>query len=76
MVDVPTLILSGGLDAATPTYRSEIVDRSLPDARLVVFPAGTHVQLGAVNECAARIMVSFIEEPSAPLPTDCLSGYR
>lgn len=75
-VDVPTLLLSGGLDAATPTYRSEIVERALPDARMVVFPAGTHVQLGAMNECAVAIMVSFLDDRSAPLQTDCLSEFR
>ncbi len=30
--DVPTLILSGGLDAATPTFRSEVGAGSLPRA--------------------------------------------
>jgi pimeloyl-ACP methyl ester carboxylesterase len=52
--DVPTLILSGGLDAATPTFRSEVVAKSLPRARLVVFPAGTHVQFWARSTCARR----------------------
>ena len=75
-VDVPTLLLSGGLDAATPTFRSEIVERALPEARMIVFPAGTHVQLGAANECAAAIQASFIADPAAELPTGCLSEFR
>lgn len=75
-VDVPTLVLSGGIDAQTPTFRSEIVAGSLPNARLVVFPDGTHVQLGAVNLCAARILTSFLADPGAPLPTDCLAESR
>jgi hypothetical protein len=33
--DIPTRILSGGIDAQTPTFRSEVVARSLPDAHLV-----------------------------------------
>jgi pimeloyl-ACP methyl ester carboxylesterase len=74
--DVPTLILSGGLDAATPTFRSEVVAKALPDARLVVFQAGTHVQLGAVNLCAAKIMTAFVRDPDAPLPLDCVKASR
>lgn len=64
-VDVPTLVLSGGIDAQTPTYWSEIVAGSPPNARLVVLPGGTHVQLGAVNLCAARILTSFLADPVA-----------
>ena len=40
------------------------------------FAAVTHVQLRAVNQCADKIKVSFIEEPSASLPTECLSTFR
>jgi len=69
---IPTLILSGGLDVATPTYRSEIVARSLPGSRLVVFPGGTNVQLGAINLCAAQITVAFVHDPSAALPLKCV----
>ncbi len=74
--DVPTLILSGGLDAATPTFRSEVVARSLPRATLVVFPDGTHVQLGAINLCAAKIMTAFVRDPGAPLPLACAKESR
>ncbi len=74
--DVPTLILSGGLDAATPTFRSEVVAKVLPNARLVVFPAGTHVQLGAINLCAAKIMTAFVRDPGAALPLECVEESR
>jgi pimeloyl-ACP methyl ester carboxylesterase len=74
--NVPTLILSGGLDVATPTFRSEGVAKALPRATLVVFPAGTHVQLGAINLCAARIMTAFVREPGAPLPLECVKEAR
>jgi pimeloyl-ACP methyl ester carboxylesterase len=68
---IPTLILSGGLDAQTPTFRSELVARTLPNARLVVFPAGTHVQMGAVNLCAGQIMMAFVRDPKGALPLAC-----
>lgn len=74
--DIPTLILSGGLDAQTPTFRSEVVARSLPDARLVVFPDGTHVQVGAINTCATRIMAAFLDDPRKQLPLGCVDESR
>ena len=74
--DVPTLILSGGIDVATPTFRSEVVAKALPRAQLVVFPDGTHVQLGAINLCAARIMTAFVRDPGAPLPLECVKESR
>ena len=73
---LPTLILSGGLDAQTPTFRSEEVARSLPNARLVVFPDGTHVQLGAFNVCAGQIMVAFVRDPKGALPLECAQTIR
>jgi hypothetical protein len=40
-------------DAATPTFRSEVVARSLPRAALVVFPAGTQPVPGL---CCGRLV--------------------
>ena len=73
---IPTLILSGGLDAQTPTFRSEVVARALPEARLVVFRDGTHVQVGAINLCAGRIMAQFVRDPKGPLPLACVEELR
>ena len=39
------LLLSGDLDVATPTFRSQEVADALPNATLVVFPGRTHVQI-------------------------------
>ncbi|MCL4186703.1 MAG: alpha/beta hydrolase [Rhodobacteraceae bacterium] len=71
--DVPTLVLSGALDARTPTFRSEEVARGLPRATLAVFPEGTHVQLGEVNACAAEIVVRFLDDPAVAPPLDCIA---
>lgn len=72
-VDIPTLILSGDLDVATPAFRSQVVADSLPDARHVVFPGHTHVQLGQINLCAKDVFTQFIADPSAELDTSCLA---
>jgi pimeloyl-ACP methyl ester carboxylesterase len=73
---IPTLILSGGLDAQTPTFRSEIVARTLPNARLVVFPDTTHVQMGAINLCAGKIMAAFVRNPKGALSLACVRESR
>jgi pimeloyl-ACP methyl ester carboxylesterase len=70
-VNVPTLLLTGNLDVATPTYRSRIVADALPHATLVDFPGRTHVQIAAANRCAAEVMTQFVVDPAAPLDTSC-----
>jgi pimeloyl-ACP methyl ester carboxylesterase len=71
--DVPTLILAGDLDARTPVIRSERVAASLPRATIVVFPEGTHVQLGEINQCAGKILQAFLALPGASLDTGCIA---
>ena len=45
-----------------------------------MFPDGTHVQLGAINLCAAKIMTAFVRDPvrdpGAPLPLECVNESR
>jgi pimeloyl-ACP methyl ester carboxylesterase len=71
-VDIPVLLLSGNLDVATPTFRSQIVADALPKATHVVFPGRTHVQLAGVNLCAFDILARFTRNPAAPLDTGCM----
>ncbi len=70
--DVPTLLLTGDLDVATPTFRSQIVADSLPNATLITFPGTTHVQIGGINLCAAQVMTQFVLDPTAELDTSCV----
>ncbi|RVT83853.1 alpha/beta hydrolase [Inhella crocodyli] len=72
---LPTLVLSGRLDAQTPTFRSEEVVRTLPKAQLAVFPDGTHVQVGAINACAMGLIVQFLNAPAQPVDTACLRAH-
>ena len=56
--DVPALILSGGIDPATPPHHGEAVAATLPNARHFVAP-----QLGhgvSAHGCAPRLIESFI----------------
>jgi pimeloyl-ACP methyl ester carboxylesterase len=71
-VNVPTLVLSGWLDVRTPTARSLEVAKALPEATLVTFWEGTHVQLAEVNTCAAAIVREFIANPSRAVDAACV----
>jgi len=69
--DVPVLILSGGIDPATPPRHGERVAATLPNARHFVAP-----QLGhgvSLHGCAPRLIESFIRKGSArELDGQCL----
>lgn len=71
-LDVPVLLLSGDLDVATPTFRSQEVADALPNATLAVFPGRSHVQIAGANICAGQIMTQFVLDPTAKLDTSCL----
>lgn len=73
-VDIPVLLLSGGLDVATPSYRSEIVADALPNATFLIFPGRTHVQLAGVNLCAFEILSQFTRNPNAPMDAGCMQS--
>ena len=73
---VPTLLLSGGLDVATPTFRTQVVADALPDAQLVIFPSRTHVQIAGANFCAGQITTQFVLDPTGPLDTSCIEDDR
>src|SRR5258706_885945 len=61
--DTPALLLSGGIDPATPPRHGELVARTLPNARHLVAP-----QLGhgvSLHGCAPRLIDSFVRNASA-----------
>jgi pimeloyl-ACP methyl ester carboxylesterase len=72
--DVPTLILAGDLDARTPVIRSQLVADNLPHATIVVFPEGTHVQLGEINQCAGQILQAFLADSGAGVDSGCIAA--
>ncbi len=71
--DVPTLILTGQLDARTPAFLADKVEESLPNAQQFVFPSGTHVQIGEFNRCAASLLVKFLADVSNVVSAPCLN---
>ncbi|MDX1417818.1 MAG: serine hydrolase, partial [Candidatus Promineifilaceae bacterium] len=71
--DIPSLLLSGGLDVAVPAVRSQLVADALPNATHVIFPGHTHDQIGGLSQCVANVFTQFIADPAAELDTSCLA---
>lgn len=61
--DVPALILSGGIDPATPPRHGDLVAATLPNARHFVAPALGHGV--SLHGCAPRLIENFIRAASA-----------
>jgi pimeloyl-ACP methyl ester carboxylesterase len=68
--DVPVLMLSGGIDPATPPRHAELVARTLSHARHFVAPRVGHGV--SLHGCAPRLVEAFVRTPSAHLDGKCL----
>jgi pimeloyl-ACP methyl ester carboxylesterase len=68
---IPTVLLVGALDPATPTAYAEFAAATLTHADLVKFPAAGHGLLGN-DACAATLVEAFLDHPQTPLSTACL----
>jgi pimeloyl-ACP methyl ester carboxylesterase len=68
----PVLILSGGIDPATPPRHGELVAATLPNARHVVAPNLSHGVSG--HGCAPRLIERFVKQGDAKdLDAGCLA---
>ena len=63
--DIPVLVFSGGFDPVTPTSMAKQIVSHLPNAKLVVIPAMSHMFDGLSNiECFDNIALTFFDKPS------------
>ena len=69
--DVPTLVLSGGMDLDTSFEWGELAASSLVNGQHYVFPFTGHV-VAMEDDCAKTIVSQFIGNPHADLDTSCL----
>ncbi|MBQ4849439.1 alpha/beta hydrolase [Pseudoalteromonas sp. MMG012] len=69
--DTPTLLLSGGVDPATPPKWADLTMVEMKNARHLIAPTATH---GVVSQtCAAKLVSEFINKKSAEtLDASCL----
>ncbi|NER79446.1 MAG: alpha/beta hydrolase [Leptolyngbya sp. SIO1D8] len=70
--DVPTLLLSGQFDPATPPSLLDQVLPTLSNAHSYLFPNGAHGQLWPNNACAALLFEHFIDSPRLSPEDRCL----
>jgi pimeloyl-ACP methyl ester carboxylesterase len=72
--DVPVLMLSGALDAATPARYAAAAARTLPNSRQVLIPHAAHEY---VDACSRDLVAAFIERGSTrALDTGCAETLR
>ena len=74
--EVPTLLISGYVDPATPPSGAEEVASHLPNSRHVVVRYGSH-SYGGMSPCVDNIMAEFIGRGSVEgLETGCAEQIR
>jgi pimeloyl-ACP methyl ester carboxylesterase len=74
--DIPTLLISGFLDPATPPTDVEQVARYLPNSRHLIVRYGSH-SYSELSPCMDKIMTEFIEQGSTEgLDASCIDQVR
>jgi len=73
--EIPSLLLVGGLDPATPVELAEIAAETLSVSHLFVFPANGHVQI-KYDECSWVVIEEFLSSPTRRPNPDCLTSLR
>jgi pimeloyl-ACP methyl ester carboxylesterase len=69
--DVPTLLLQGALDPATPVAGGNNVATGLSNSYNIVFPTGTHIQ--EHDPCGLAMMDAFMTDPLTEPDTSCIN---
>ncbi len=70
--DLPILILAGQYDPITPPAWGRMAGETLPNSHYLEFPGVGHAALRS-GDCAESILVSFLEEPGAPVDAGCIA---
>jgi pimeloyl-ACP methyl ester carboxylesterase len=70
---IPTLILAGEYDPATPPAYGKLAARTLSRSYIFLFPGTGHGVLGRVS-CATSMFQAFVERPTEKPDSTCMSG--
>jgi hypothetical protein len=72
--DIPSLVIEGSYDPATPPFFGRQVAEKLPNSFYVEFPNQGHVPTGADSTgCAMEIATAFLENPIVEPDRSCLN---
>jgi hypothetical protein len=78
--DIPSLVLSGLSDPATPPSFARAILPGLANATLLEFPYTGHGVLPTLNDyaagCGDSILVAFIRDPRARIDTSCAGAIH
>lgn len=77
-LDIPTVLVSGDFDPATPPNWARDIRSALNDSRHILIAEGGHGLGGLTNlECLLQIQAAFLENPNpTALDTDCIATMR
>jgi pimeloyl-ACP methyl ester carboxylesterase len=70
---IPTLILAGEYDPATPPAYGMLAARTLSKSFFFLFPGTGHAVVGR-NSCATSMFLTFLELPTEKPDTTCMAG--
>ncbi len=70
--DIPTLVLAGTADIATPPEWARIAARTLPHSQYAEFAGLTHGLLGN-NACLNNMTLAFLDAPGKPVDQSCIA---
>ena len=73
--DVPTLVVNGALDTATPAEWGVRAAEALANSTVVTIPMAGHVA-GLMTECGKALVQAFILSPEDPLNRSCIDAAR
>jgi pimeloyl-ACP methyl ester carboxylesterase len=68
--EIPTLLLSGEFDPATPPFNAELAAATLLNSHLVDVPRAGH-GVGVFTACGNRLIERFLDNPDATFSTKC-----
>jgi pimeloyl-ACP methyl ester carboxylesterase len=70
--DIPTLILNGSYDPATPVEWAYLAAETLPNAQTFIFPGFGHAVI--LDACGVQVIVDFLAQPTATVDAGCISA--
>ena len=73
--NIPTLILVGQYDVATPPRWATLTAATLPNSTVVLVPGAGHSLLSSV-ECTIAITDDFLANPNQAPDTSCLADIE
>jgi pimeloyl-ACP methyl ester carboxylesterase len=73
--DLPTLVMNGGIDNATPAEWGDYAIAGLSNARMITVPLTDHGTT-RYSQCAKDIAHTFFLYPDSELDTSCVEAFR